>query len=257
MEANSHFALTVRRCDPAVEEGPCWQTYQVPVFDHMSVLDALFWVQRNSDPTLSFRCACRVGMCGSCGMIINGTEGLACRTLVSTIKKSEARLEPMRTLPVLKDLVTDMGPFFEKYRKVMPNFVPSGDYQDLSPIPPGSKLRGVIDQQRECISCGLCLSACSVAAMDETFLGPAALNRAYCLIADPREGAQAERLDLIAHESGLWRCHTLFNCAQVCPKGIIPTQSIQLLKRKVVVSRFQKLFMFWRRRRKASGRGKS
>lgn len=217
----------------------------MPVFEGMSVLDALLWVQQNADATLAFRCACRVGMCGSCGVVINGTEGLACRTPIAQVGR-EVRLQPLRNLPVVRDLVVDMAPFFERYRRVMPHFIPRDGYKDLARIPPASREREVIDEQRECITCALCLSACTMVAMDSRYIGPAALNRAYCLVADSRDGAREERLALAAREWGLWRCHTLFNCAQVCPKGIVPTQAIQRLKRKAIARRLLGVIMPWR-----------
>ena len=239
------IALRVLRRE-AGGAAPRWAAYVVPHFEErMTVLDALFWVRHHLEPTLAFRCACRVGMCGTCGMVINGTEGLACRTLVATVGP-RVRLEPLRSLPVLRDLAVDLGPFFEQYRRVGAAFVPADGSQDPARIPPGSKARERIDLHRECISCGLCYSACDVVALHPGYLGPAALNRAYCLVADPREGARAERLDRVATEEGLWRCHSLFSCTQVCPKGIAPSHAIALLKRKVVRRRLLRLLP-WRR----------
>lgn len=210
----------------------------------MSVLDALLWVQRNADLSLAFRCACRVGMCGTCGMVINGREGLACRTLLRRIARGgepEVRLEPMRHLPVVKDLATDMDPFFARYRKVVPHLVPRDGDGAPATIPPTARERRLIDPQRECIACGLCYSACDVAGMEGGFLGPAALNRAFVLTMDSRDAAAQRRLNVVAGEDGLWRCHTLFECAAVCPKGISPALAIQGLKRKVVGQRLKRL----------------
>ena len=245
--AENTVIVKIRRLHPGEGAEPRWEEYQVPAFPGMNVLDTLFWVQRNPDPSLAFRCACRVGMCGSCGIVINGTEGLACRTLVATLGE-EIRLQPMRNMPVIKDLVVDMGAFFDKYQKVIPYFTPAQDYEDLAPISPQSKEREAIDEQRECIACGLCYSSCDVVMMNETFLGPAALNRAYALVADSRDGAAEERLHLISNESGLWRCHTLFNCTAVCPKGINPTQAIERLKRKLIFQQLQRVLTPWRRK---------
>lgn len=224
---------------------PHWQAYKVPLIDErMSLLDALFYIQRHQDPTLAFRCACRVGMCGSCGLMANGRETLACRTLALSLVGSsgaEIRLEPMRHMAVVRDLAVNMASFFEKYQRIMPALIPQADYKGLTLISPHSKERKVISEQRECISCGLCYSSCSVVAMSEGFLGPAALNRVIVLIADSRDGASLERLELVSNDSGLWRCHTLFNCTAVCPKGISPTQAIQRLKRKAIAHNLHKL----------------
>lgn len=245
--AKSIATVKIQRLLPEEGVEPRWEEYQVPTFSRMNVLDILFWVQHNSDPSLAFRCACRVGMCGSCGMVINGTEGLACRTLISILGK-EIRIQPMRNMPVVKDLVVDMGTFTDQYKKVIPYFVPAGDYEDLAPVSPQSKERKVIDEQGECIACGLCYSSCDVVMMNETFLGPAALNRVYTLVADSRDGATEERLHLISNESGLWRCHTLFSCTAVCPKGINPTQAIERLKRRIIVRQLKRALTPWRSR---------
>ncbi|MBI4233580.1 MAG: succinate dehydrogenase iron-sulfur subunit [Chloroflexi bacterium] len=240
-----NIVLTVKRSGAGARPTPRWQAFSVPLFDErMSVLDALLWVQCNTDPTLAFRCACRVGMCGSCGVVINGRERLACRTLVRALAGDdggEVRVEPMRHLPVVRDLVTDMASFSAKQRKVVPYLVPREGYQDLTTIPPTSRERTAIDPQRECIACGLCYSACTVAGMDGGFLGPAALNRAYVLVADSRDGAHTQRLRVIASEEGLWRCHSLFQCTAVCPKGISPTLAIQRLKRRVIAHNLKRL----------------
>ena len=237
--------VRIKRQNPKAGQGHRWDAFEVPTFDKMSVLDAVFWVQGNQDPSLAFRCSCRVGICGSCGMVINGKERLACRTLVASLG-SDVSLEPMNRMPVVRDLVVDMSPFFEKYRKAMPYFLSADPSPDSEPaiLLQDAKEREVIDAQRECINCGLCYSTCDMVDMDNDFLGPAALNRAYVLVADPRDGAKRQRLELVASESGLWRCHTLFNCAAVCPKGIWPAVAIQRLKRKAVVHRLKRLIPF-------------
>jgi succinate dehydrogenase/fumarate reductase iron-sulfur protein len=245
----STISVAVLRQHPKGQETCRWDSYQVPVFDNMRVLDALFWVQQNLDPTLAFRWACRVGMCGSCGVIINGVERLACRTTVSDVGPV-IRLEPLRHLPVVKDLVVDRSPFLDRYRQVMPYFVSADPQAAPARIPPGSRVREVIDEQRECIACALCFSACPIVGLGSDYLGPAALNRTYCLVADTRDGTREARLTRVAHERGLWRCHYLFNCADVCPKNIIPTQAIQRLKGKTVAWRLRRLLnTLWRRGR--------
>ncbi len=238
--------LIVKRSGSNHGASPHWQGFTVPVIaESMSVLDALIWVQHNSDPSLAFRCACRVGMCGSCGTVINGREGLACQTLVRPLlggRGGTVRVEPMRHLPVLRDLAIDPTPLNGHLRKVMPGLFPREDAQQPAEIPPSSKERKAIDPQRECIYCGLCYSACSVAGLDSGFLGPAALNRVFALVADSRDTEQKPRLELVASEDGLWRCHSIFNCTAVCPKGIPITLAIQRLKGKVVVGKLKRLF---------------
>ena len=222
-----------------------WQTYAVPFFyDNMSVLDALIWVQRNADPSLAFRCACRVGMCGTCGNVINGREALACRTLVRGLigGRPEVRIEPMRHMPVVRDLVTDMSAFHVKLAAAIPNVSSDGHPGDIATILPDSTERQAIDPQRECIYCGLCYSACTVVGLDEDFLGPAALNRAFIALSDSRNKPQSEDFDAVANEHGLWRCHTMFECTAVCPKDISPALAIQSMKRKVIAHKLKRLF---------------
>jgi succinate dehydrogenase/fumarate reductase iron-sulfur protein len=250
--AMTDFTLTVKRGN-GTEKSTQWQEFTVPVVsDSMSVLDALFWTRHNLEPSLAFRCACRVGMCGTCGTVINGREGLACRTLIreligdgDTAQSGMIRVEPLRHLPVIRDLATDPARFNQKLTAVMPQLSPKqnpdGDLPEPATIRPDSKERRIIDPQRECIYCGLCYSACTVAGLDSGFLGPAALNRAFTVISDSRDGATKQRLEIVASEQGLWRCHTIFDCTAVCPKGIPITKGIEGLKRKVVVSRLKRL----------------
>ena len=241
----AEITLTVKRMGGADEAGARWQSFTVPEFaETMSVLDALIWVQQNSDPTLAFRRACRVKMCGTCGVVVNGREGLACGTLVRSLvgdRGGEVRVEPMRHLPVVRDLVTDPGVFYQHLAEAGAAFSPKDNAQEPAEILPDSKERKTINPHRECIYCGLCYSACSVAGLDSGFLGPAALNRAFVLVSDSRDGAGKQRLQVAASEQGIWRCHTIFECTAVCPKGIPITAAIQGLKRKVLVSKLKRL----------------
>ncbi len=224
-------SLRVYRFDSERAEEPTYAEYCVPLADRATVLDALFHVVWNLDPTLSFRCACRAGMCGSCGMVVNGRESLACRAQLSSLGET-VTIEPLRNLPVLKDLMVDLDPFFEKYAAVSPYLVPSDGLDEPAVIPAGSAVRDRIDAHLDCISCGLCYSACSIVAIDPDYLGPAALNRAYCLTTDVRDAARDLRLDRVEGQHGVWRCHGLFECTQVCPKNLAPTQAIAKLKRQ-------------------------
>ncbi len=250
-DAMENISLSIRRTsgNPGSTE-PYWQRFSVPVHsENMSVLDALIWVQRNVDQSLAFRCACRVGMCGTCGNVINGREGLACRTLVHNLvagDNSEIRVMPMRHLPVVRDLVTDMTRFHTKIGKTVPSKPAETSEGDIAAILPNSRERKDIEPQRECIYCGLCYSACSVVGFDYEFLGPAALNRAFMALFDSRTGSGQDDFQVVANEHGLWRCHTMFECTAVCPKGISPTLAIQRLKRRVVAQKLKRLFRLGR-----------
>jgi succinate dehydrogenase / fumarate reductase iron-sulfur subunit len=243
---SSPLTVHIRRSGP-LGEGAYWQTYTVPLPQgRATVLDVLFTILTEQDPTLAFRCACRVGMCGTCGVRVNGREGLACSTYLQGLGFT-LTLEPLAHFPVVRDLVVDLAPFFEPYRSILP-------YLASDPGQPAPVLmrqddprREVIDAHRECITCGLCLSACRVVGMAPAFLGPAALNRAYVLVADPRDTRRRQRLARLAREDGLWRCHTTLDCRAVCPKGLDPAAAIQRLRRKVVAERFKALLPWTRR----------
>ena len=236
------LTLQVSRTPPTAA-GDRWQSFDVPYAGQsMSLLDGLIWIQRNSDPTLAFRCACRVGMCGTCGVVVNGREGLACRTMARDLLDGGARVEPMRHMPVVRDLVTDGSAFYAKLRQVSPRAPDPSDGARLAVIDPNTPERAAVELQRECIYCGLCYSACTVAGLDEDFLGPAALNRAFLTILDGRSASADETLDAVANERGLWRCHTMFECAAVCPKGISPTLAIQQLKRRAIGRKLKRIF---------------
>ncbi len=212
--------------------------YSLDTKTQQTVLDALFFIQNELDETLAFRCSCRVGMCGSCGMVINGREGLACRTNLDRLGR-DIYLRPLRHMRRIKDLVVDMDEFFTKYRAVDPYLKARPEVHSPIVAPPISRMREDIDVGLECISCGLCLSACDVVGVVSEFLGPAALNRAYNLIADVRDEDLDTRLGLVGQErSGVWQCHTHMSCVEVCPKNIAPTRAIAHLKRKLIARRF-------------------
>lgn len=222
----SRITARILRSEPQ----PHWQEYTVETFPQMVVLDVVERVREEQDETLAYRFACRLGMCGTCGMTVNGRPRLACRTPVASLGDT-VTIAPMRHLPVIRDLAVDMDPFFEKYRRVKPWFVPKDAAAPPAVLRKGSKERGLIDQNLECITCGLCTAACGMLSWDPGFLGPAALNRAHNLIADVRDAAAEERLALVDAQDGIWRCHTQFECTEVCPKRISPSETIGRLKR--------------------------
>jgi succinate dehydrogenase/fumarate reductase iron-sulfur protein len=233
----------VQRSAEKVGEKPHFETHRVALAEKASVLDALFALQRGPCPELAFRFSCRVGMCGSCAMVVNGRERLTCSTLVETVGP-DLRVEPLRNLPVVRDVAVDLKPFFAAYKRSMPQFVPRDDLNpdDFYPIPHDSAEWKALDHQPQCIDCGSCYSACTLVTLNPRYLGPMGLHRALNLIVDPRDKAQTERLSLVSGEAGAFRCHTLGNCRDVCPRGISPTSSIQRLKRLAVFEWVRKLF---------------
>jgi fumarate reductase iron-sulfur subunit len=207
--------------------------YEVPREDSQTVLDVVTYIQRRLDPTLSYRFACRVGVCGSCAMTVNGEPRWTCRTHVSkVVVNGEIEIGPLSNLPVVKDLATDMTRFFEKWQAAKGRFEPSGSRaDDLPGIKPSSAGRVEIDKAIECINCGVCFAACDTVRWNADYLGPAALNRAWTLANDTRDTGNTERLQAISERGGCHSCHTHQSCAELCPNGINPTASIAGLKR--------------------------
>jgi fumarate reductase iron-sulfur subunit len=213
-----------------------FQTFEVPRRAHQTVLDVVTEIQRAQDQSLSYRFACRVGMCGSCAMTVNGRPRWTCRTRVSEVggRDGHLRLEPLRNFAVVKDLAVEMTGFFDKWRDARGFFEPAAPGDDFAVVPPASPQRQAADAGIECIGCGVCHAACDVVAWDPDYLGPAALNRAWTLVNDVRDAGNAARLDAISGRGGCHACHTHMNCTTYCPKALAPTYAIAGLKRAMV-----------------------
>jgi fumarate reductase iron-sulfur subunit len=210
-----------------------YETFDVPRQPSQTVLDVVTHIQRRLDPTLSYRFACRVGMCGSCAMTVNGTPRWTCRTHVDNVASDgELRIGPLANLPVVKDLVADMREFFDKWARAQGRFTPTKTKADgFAVVKPDSRERIEADAGIECIGCAVCYAACDVVKWNPEYLGPAALNRAWTLATDVRDGGNKERLAAVSGDAGCHSCHTLMSCTELCPKGISPTRSIAGLKR--------------------------
>jgi len=233
--ASDHDTITVEVWRGAAKGA--FQTFCVPRRPNQTVLDVVTEIQREQDPTLSYRFACRVGMCGSCAMTVNGRPRWTCRTRVSQAAADgdTLRLEPLRNFIVVKDLAVEMTAFFDKWRDARGAFEPGAQVPaDFAVVPPGTPARQAADAAIECIGCGVCYAACDVVAWDPDYLGPAALNRAWTLVNDVRDAAHKERLAAVAGDSGCQCCHTHMSCTSFCPKAIAPTYSIAGLKRAVL-----------------------
>ena len=213
-----------------------FREFEVPRLPSQTVLDVVTHIQRALDPTLAYRYACRVGMCGSCAMTVNGVPRWTCRTHVDKVVRDDSfSIAPLRNLPVIRDLVTDMSGFFDKWARARGQFHGSRTRQDdFHPVKPSSTERLQADAGIECIGCGVCYSACDVVAWNPDYLGPAALNRAWTLVKDERDAAKLERLRAVAGDAGCHSCHTHMSCTERCPKHLSPTASIAGLKREVL-----------------------
>jgi len=214
-------------------ETGAYEDYRVPLRDNQTVLDVVTFIQRNIDPSLSYRFACRVGVCGSCAMSVNGVPRWTCRTHVSKVaSKGRMEIGPLENLPIIKDLATDMRLFFEKWQKAKGAFVPSKSRLDeIERIKPDSPERKAVDKAVECINCGVCYAACDTVRWDSDYLGPAALNRAWSLVNDVRDAGNKDRMKAVADGGGCFSCHSHQSCQQLCPQTLNPTGSIAGLKR--------------------------
>ena len=223
----------IYRYNPEEDKKPYMQDYQLDdVSSDMMLLDALLLL-KEQDPSLGFRRSCREGVCGSDGMNINGTNGLACITRVTSLKEP-IDLRPMPRLPVIRDLTVDMDQFYKQYRDVKP-FLDVKDPLPEVELKQTPKEREKLDGLYECILCGCCTTSCpSFWWNPDKFLGPAALLQAARFIGDSRDQATEERLQSLDDPFKLFRCHTIMNCVQVCPKGLNPAKAIEDIKKMMV-----------------------
>jgi len=220
------------------QESGHYQSFEVPRLASQTVLDVVTYIQRALDPTLAYRYACRVGMCGSCAMTVNGHARWTCRTHVDKVAR-DGRLEiaPLNNLPVVRDLVTDMTTFFDKWARARGQFEGGTTRKDdFARVPPASRGRQLADAAVECIGCGVCYSSCDVVSWNPDYLGPAALNRAWTLVNDVRDTGNRARLKAVAGDAGCHACHTHMSCTERCPKQLAPTASIAGLKRAAALA---------------------
>jgi fumarate reductase iron-sulfur subunit len=215
------------------KEHGAFSTYDVRREESQTVLDVVVYIQRHLEPSLSYRYACRVGMCGSCAMNVNGVARWTCRTHVSKVVTGNTlEIAPLSNLPVIKDLATDMRDFFDKWARAKGQFKGSKTrHDDFARVEPASEERLAAAAGIECIGCGICYASCDVVTWRPNFLGPAALNRAWTLVNDVRDTQQAERLRAVAGDAGCHACHTQGACTERCPKQLVPTAAIAGLKR--------------------------
>ncbi len=224
--------LRIKRYNPDSDSTPHWETYRVDVEETDRVLDALHQVKWHQDGTLSFRRSCAHGVCGSDAMVINGENRLACVLLAKDVGPV-ITVEPLRGLPVVKDLVVDMEAFFDQYRSVIPHLVASDDPGDRERLQ-SPEQRARYDDTTKCILCAACTTSCPIYWANGTYVGPAAVVNAHRFIFDSRDDGAADRLAILGQRSGVWRCRTAFSCTDACPRGIKVTEAIQEVKRALV-----------------------
>ena len=241
--------LEVQRYRPEEETGPAWQRYEVPFRPEWMILDALNYIKDHLDGTLSYRWACRMGVCGSCGMLVNGEPVLTCATYLEGLPTGSIRVEPLRGFPVIRDLIFDLTDFLNKLKSVSPWLVREKE----QPVADG-EYRQTPDELAEykqysmCINCMLCYSACPIYELEPEFIGPAAIALAQRYNHDSRdEGVQA-RMDVLSQHDGIWACTFVGECSAVCPKNVDPAGAIQRYKLSATLDWVKSTVLPWGKR---------
>jgi len=237
LPASFEITLRIRRYDPERDEAPHWEDYRVRMHSTDRVLDALHQVKGYQDGSLTFRRSCAHGVCGSDAVRINGRNRLACKTLMKDLDPARPiTVEPIKGLPLLKDLVVDMEPFFDSYKEVMPFLVAHGNAPSRERLQ-SPEQRARYDDTTKCILCAACTTSCPVFWTDGQYFGPAAIVNAHRFIFDSRDQAGEQRLQILNDKEGVWRCRTTFNCTDACPRGIEVTKAIAEVKQALIYSR--------------------
>jgi len=230
--------LRIRRFNPEAGAEAYWEEFTIRALRTDRLLDALHTVKWEVDGSLTFRRSCAHGICGSDAMRINGRNRLACKVLLKDLDPSKPiTVEPIKGLAVVKDLVVDMEPFFASYREVMP-FLITGGNAPSAERRQSPEERARYDDTTKCILCAACTSSCPVFWTDGQYFGPAAIVNAHRFIFDSRDTGGAERLEILNDKEGVWRCRTIFNCTDACPRGIEVTKAIQEVKRAMITRAF-------------------
>ena len=238
--------LEVARYRPEQESEPTTQTYSVPYRKDWVVLDALNYIKDQQDGSLSFRWSCRMGVCGSCGMMVNGEPKLTCAAFLSDYFPGPVRVEPLQFFPVIRDLVVDISDFLSKLKGVKPWIV----REEEQPLEQGEYKQtpaqlDLYKQHSMCINCMLCYAACPIYALEPGFVGPAAIALAQRYNLDSRDFGAQERLDILSGKGGIWECTFVGECTKVCPKHVDPAGAIQQYKIKGALDWFKSVLLPW------------
>ena len=239
--------LEITRYCPERDAEPSFQTYEVPFRKDWVILDALNYIKDKVDGSLTFRWSCRMGICGSCGMMVDGAPKLTCATFLSDYSPGPVRVEPLRYFPVVRDLVVDMADFMAKLKTVKPWIIRPSE----KPLSAGEYLQKpeeleAYKQFSMCINCMLCYAACPVYGLDPQFAGPAAIALAQRYNRDSRDQGASERTDILSQHEGIWACTFVGECTQVCPKNVDPAGAIQQYKLTATIEWFKSFLMPWK-----------
>jgi len=228
----------IRRFDPERDDAPEWQKYTVLVEPGMTVLDGLHQIKENQDASLSWRYSCRMGVCGSCAMLINGTPTLACNTQILDISNRILTLAPLPNFDIIRDLVPDLTPMFHNHIAVQPYIQREDREEEGIPSREFFQTPNEFEEYLQftyCIKCGCCMAACPTMSTDREYLGPMPIAQAYRYNKDSRDGGQKNREKVVTVSHGIFSCHYAGECSKVCPKGVDPARAIQLMKKDLVL----------------------
>ncbi len=224
--------VRVQRFNPDTDRKPYLQEFKVPLAPGTTILDALHQIKTEQDGSLTYRRSCRHAICGSCAMSVNGRNVLVCKTPLNREldRRGRVTIRPLPYLPIIKDLVVDRTSFWEQYLRVKPWLIPPENVPEKEfRVSPGEV--EALHNAETCIMCGACYSSCQVVALTKQYIGPHALLKAFLRVLDPRDAIPGERLADLAGDDGAYRCHTIFNCIDACPKNLNPTQAIETLRK--------------------------
>ena len=227
----------LRRYEPGKDHEPRWEEHRLELTPGMTVLDGLWKVKELSAPSLAWRSSCRMGICGSCGMFINGRPRLACNTQIAELKSDVVAVAALPNFSIIKDLVPDLQPMFETHRELVPYLLRNDTAEQDDPTREYRQTPHELERYLQfsyCIKCGCCMAACPTVATDPQYAGPMPLGQAHRYNTDTRDAGFGARRELLSGESGPWRCHFAGECSQVCPKGVDPAKAIQLMKQDLV-----------------------
>lgn len=229
--ATRTLQIEVLRYRPELDEAPVWQSYAVPFTDDMSVLQGLQYIKDELDGTLSFRWSCRMAICGSCGVMVNGQPRLGCKSFLRDFYPGPLRLEALAHFPIERDLVVGIEDFIDKLESIQPYIVP----KEPRTLAQGEYLqtpaqRDQYEQFSSCINCALCYAACPQYGLNNSFMGPGVLALLHRYNADSRDGAESRRMQIVGAEEGVWNCTAVAYCSEVCPKGVDPAKAVNLNK---------------------------
>ena len=234
----SEVTYRIRRFDPDCDSAPHWEEYRIPYSAGMTVLDGLWRVKETRAPDLAWRSSCRMGVCGSCGMLVNGKARLACNTQVTELGGGRVVVAPLPNFDIVRDLVPELAPMFDTHRALMPYLIRDDAQEQEHPTGEFWQSAHELEQYLQfsyCIKCGCCMAACPTYATDPLYSGPMPLGQAQRYNSDTRDGGFSTRKRVLAGEAGPWRCHYAGECSRVCPKGVDPAKAIQLMKRELVL----------------------